>query len=158
MNLNRLMLFGITNSQQLIGMIFFDLPLIKNTSPEVLCRDLLETNLTNDNCMICNRFHHDIFWWFCDVTKENSHASIKTLYRELLGEVVFCYDNVYKIEKALSIVVRTFEDFWSAFLLEVDLHCPKPLLHFFTIGSVFKTPQIMHIFYSLLKSLPFFQL
>ena len=60
--------------------------------------------------------------------------------------------------KLKNIVECTFDDFWSAYLLEVDLHCPKPLLHFFTIASVLKTPQIMHIFYSLLKSLPFFQL
>ena len=41
---------------------------------------------------ICNV----IFLWFRDVTKQNSHDSVETLYRELLGVTVVHYDNIYK--------------------------------------------------------------
>ena len=34
-----------------------------------------------------------------DVTKQNGHASVGSLYREPLGEILVHYDNVYKIEK-----------------------------------------------------------
>ena len=36
---------------------------------------------------------------FCDVTKQNGRASVGTLYRKVLGEVVFPYDNIYIFEK-----------------------------------------------------------
>ena len=36
---------------------------------------------------------------FSDVTKQNGHASVGTLYRKVLGKVVFPYDSVYKFEK-----------------------------------------------------------
>ena len=40
-----------------------------------------------------------VFFRFRDVTKQNGRASVGTLYREQLGEILVCYDNVYKIEK-----------------------------------------------------------
>ena len=40
-----------------------------------------------------------VFFWFRDVTKQNGRASVGTLQREPLGEILVCYDNVYKIEK-----------------------------------------------------------
>jgi len=40
-----------------------------------------------------------IFLKFCDVTKQNSHASVGTLYKESLGEIVVRYDNAFKIKK-----------------------------------------------------------
>ena len=40
-----------------------------------------------------------IFFLFHDVTKQNDHTSVGTLYSEPLGEIVAHYDNVYKIEK-----------------------------------------------------------
>ena len=36
---------------------------------------------------------------FRDVTKQNGRDSVRTLYREPLGEIVVRYDNVHKIEK-----------------------------------------------------------
>ena len=30
-----------------------------------------------------------------DVTKQNCHRNVGTLYREVLGEVVFCYNSTY---------------------------------------------------------------
>ena len=36
---------------------------------------------------------------FSDVTKQNGRASVGTLYREVLGEIVFPYDSIYKSEK-----------------------------------------------------------
>ena len=36
---------------------------------------------------------------FSDVTKQNGRTSVGTLYREVLGEVVFPYNSVYKFEK-----------------------------------------------------------
>ena len=36
---------------------------------------------------------------FSDVTKQIGRASVGTLYREVLGEIVFPYDSVYKFEK-----------------------------------------------------------
>ena len=45
--------------------------------------------------------HNDILWWFSDVTKQNGRASVETLYREPLGEVVVRYDSGCIIEKGL---------------------------------------------------------
>jgi len=39
------------------------------------------------------------FFRFRDVTKQNGHASVGTLYREPLGEILVHYENVYKIKK-----------------------------------------------------------
>jgi len=72
---------------------------------------------------ICNV----VFLRFRDVTKR---ASVRTLYREPLGEIVVYYDNVYKNQKGVYAVLlnpyeHTFvciKDFWSAFLLEVIFH------------------------------------
>ena len=36
---------------------------------------------------------------FSDVTKQNGYASVGSLYRKVLGEIVFPYDSVYKFEK-----------------------------------------------------------
>ena len=36
---------------------------------------------------------------FSDVTKQNDCASVGSLYRKILGEIVFPYDSVYKFEK-----------------------------------------------------------
>ena len=41
---------------------------------------------------ICNV----VYFWFHDVTKQNGRTSVGTLYREPLGEVVVCYDNINK--------------------------------------------------------------
>jgi len=46
---------------------------------------------------ICNV----VFLWFRNVIKQNSHASVGTLYGEPLGEIVIYYDNVYKNQKRL---------------------------------------------------------
>jgi len=36
----------------------------------------------------------DIFWLFCDVTKQNGHASVRILYREQVGVVL--WNTVYR--------------------------------------------------------------
>ena len=36
---------------------------------------------------------------FSDITKQNGRASVGTLYREVLGGILFPYDSVYKFEK-----------------------------------------------------------
>ena len=38
---------------------------------------------------------------FSDVTKQNGHVSVATLYKDVLGETVFSYDSVraYQFEK-----------------------------------------------------------
>ena len=36
---------------------------------------------------------------FSDVTKQNGRASVGTLYREVLGEIVFPYDSIYNSKK-----------------------------------------------------------
>ena len=46
---------------------------------------------------ICN----DVFCQFCDVIKQNGRASVGTLYREPLGEVVVCCGSGCIIEKGL---------------------------------------------------------
>ena len=46
---------------------------------------------------------NDVFWQFCDVTKQNGCASVGTLYREPLGEVVVCYDSGCIIEKGAEV-------------------------------------------------------
>ena len=47
---------------------------------------------------------------FSDVTKQNGSASVGTLYREVLGKIVFPYYSVYKFEKgegeAYSIIMQ----------------------------------------------------
>ena len=40
----------------------------------------------------------DVVCIICDVTKQNGHCSVETLYMEVLGEMVFPYDSVYKFE------------------------------------------------------------
>ena len=42
---------------------------------------------------------NDVLLRFRDVTKQNGRASVGTLYREPLGEILVHYDNGYKIEK-----------------------------------------------------------
>ena len=44
---------------------------------------------------------NDVLLRFRDVTKQNGRASVGTLYREPLGEILVHYDNGYKIEKGL---------------------------------------------------------
>jgi len=47
-------------------------------------------------CTIMDNTHRVVFLQFHDVTKQNGHTSVGTLYREPLGEIVVYYDNVYK--------------------------------------------------------------
>jgi len=42
-----------------------------------------------------------VFLQFRDVSKQNDHASVRTLYRKPLGEIVVHYDNIYKNQKGL---------------------------------------------------------
>ena len=49
-------------------------------------------------CLMCD-FRSVVFFRFRDVTKQNGCASAGTSYREPLGEILVCYDNIYKIEK-----------------------------------------------------------
>ena len=42
---------------------------------------------------------NDIFFRFCDVTKQNGRTTVGTLYREPLRDILVHYGNVYKIEK-----------------------------------------------------------
>ena len=44
---------------------------------------------------------NDVFWWFRDVTKQNGHASVGTLYKQPLGEVMVRFDSGCIIEKGL---------------------------------------------------------
>jgi len=53
------------------------------------------------NSRAMNDIRNKIFFQLCDVTKQNHCASVGTLYREPLGEILVQYDNVYKIEKGL---------------------------------------------------------
>jgi len=53
---------------------------------------------------ICNV----VFLRFRDVTKQNSRTSVGTLYRGPLGEIVVCYDNVYKYQKGLSMRIPLY--------------------------------------------------
>ena len=40
---------------------------------------------------------------FSDITKQNGCASEGTLYREVLGEIVFPYDSIYKFDKRAKV-------------------------------------------------------
>ena len=44
---------------------------------------------------------NDVVFRFRDVTKQNGRASVGTLYREPLGEILVHYESGYKIEKGL---------------------------------------------------------
>jgi len=44
---------------------------------------------------------NDVLFQFRDVTKQNGRASVGTLYREPLGEILVNYESGYKIEKGL---------------------------------------------------------
>jgi len=46
-----------------------------------------------------NDIQNDVFFWFCDVTKQNAYGSVGYLFMEPLGEILAHYDNVYKIKK-----------------------------------------------------------
>ena len=75
--------------------------------------------VTSDICNV-------VFLRFRDVTKRNGRNSVGTLYRELLGEIVVYYDNIYKFKKWLRLGICNIiecgfvciEDFRSTFLLE----------------------------------------
>ena len=68
-----------------------------------------------------------------DITKQNGHASVGTLFREVLGEMVFpYYGNVYKFEKRAKmrhivynaiLFVSEFNIFSLHSLLECILVC-----------------------------------
>jgi len=45
-----------------------------------------------------------VFLRFRDVTKQNGCASMGTLYREPLGEIVVYYDNVIKNQKRAEVI------------------------------------------------------
>ena len=68
---------------------------------------------------------------FSNVAKQNGCASVGTLYREVLGEVVFPYDSIEKRAKVrhivynaiqISLVVSEFKIFGLLSLLERVLH------------------------------------
>jgi len=48
---------------------------------------------------VMDDIHYVIFLRFRDVTKQNGCASVGSLYRELLGEILVHYDNIYKLKK-----------------------------------------------------------
>ena len=52
---------------------------------------------------IMDDIRNDVFFRFRDVTKQNGRASVGTLYREPLGEMVVHYDNISKIEKKAKV-------------------------------------------------------
>ena len=58
----------------------------------------METNYQYLPCSMGD-IHNIIFFRFCDVTKQNGHVSVGTLFREPLGEIEVHHNNVYKIKK-----------------------------------------------------------
>ena len=48
---------------------------------------------------IMGDIRNEVFFRFRDVTKQNSRASVGTLYREPLGDILVHYDSICKIEK-----------------------------------------------------------
>jgi len=63
-----------------------------------------------------------VFLRFRDATKQNGHASVGTLYREPLREIVVCYDNIYKNQKGLRCCYKTFTTSYCCYLM---IPCPK---------------------------------
>jgi len=50
---------------------------------------------------------NDFFWRFDDVTKQNDHDSVGTLYKEVLGELVIRYRSYFSRKVLISIDIPT---------------------------------------------------